>query len=96
MKAFWGLVVCLTIGVTHPARADSNACFTSTLRSSPGAYVTLNTGGVYVITPGGGRTTVQTWLPLDKIQVCHATGSAWALTNLSRKPTKTVTALQRN
>jgi hypothetical protein len=71
-------------------------CYAGQLRNSSGQFISLVTGLRFQVLPGAGRTAVTTWLPLDKVQVCHGDGSGYEITNLSRPHPSTVKVLRLN
>ncbi len=71
-------------------------CYAGQLRNSSGQFISLITGLRFQVVPGGGRMAVTTWLPLDKLQVCHGNGSSYEITNLSRPHPSTVKVLRVN
>jgi len=71
-------------------------CYAGQLRNSSGQFISLVTGLRFQVVPGGGRTAVTTWLPLDKLQVCHGDGNSYVITNVSRPHASTVKVLRVN
>jgi hypothetical protein len=79
----------------HQAVADQS-CFMSKVQDSSGATLTLLNGNNYLVAPGGNRVTAGQWRPLDKVQICRGNGSNSLITNISRDPHVTITAVRRN
>jgi len=94
MKKILLLAAGLVFGGVLPAAAQQ--CTMSKVQNSNGAMLLLVSGQSYTINPGRDRSTVAFWAPLDKVQVCRAGGSSYQITNLSRTPATTITALRRN
>ena len=76
-----------------PVGAPSN-CYAAKLRNSSGVFLSLTTGLRFQVLPGGGRTAVTTWAPLDKLQVCRSNGSLYEITNLSQPHPSSVKAMR--
>jgi hypothetical protein len=94
MKKSMLLAVVLIIAAALPAAAQQ--CTTSRVRGSPGTFLTLTSGQTFQVNPGRSRTAVRMWLPLDNVKVCRGAGSSFNITNVSRNPPVTITALRRN
>lgn len=100
MKKLLIPVICLTFGALAPALAESSSsssssCFNSKMLSGTGPTIRLSNGLTYMVAPGADRTKVTIWLPLDKLRVCHGTGSSWLITNLSRPTPQTITGIRQ-
>ncbi len=95
MRKFLVAAVCVALTGIPPAAAQTPPCFMNTLQNSSGAYVTLSSGFAYLVAPGRDRVTAGQWMPLDKLQVCRAAGSASKITNLSKTPPNSITAIMQ-
>jgi hypothetical protein len=90
------LMAVLACSVAQPALAANPACAMIKLRDSSTNFVTLLNGFVYLVYPGRDRVAASQWLPLDKLQVCRSNGSASLITNFSKTPPVTITAIRQN
>jgi hypothetical protein len=70
-------------------------CFDARLRNSTGMTLALDNGQRFRVVPGAGRTTVTTWLPRDRLEVCRVAGSKFSMTNLSRPRPTTIQAVRQ-
>lgn len=74
--------------------ASATRCFSARMRNSSGMFMTLDNGQRFQVLPGSGRSTVTTWLPMDRLQVCRSAGSMFDITNNSRARPSTIRAMR--
>ncbi|WP_297493641.1 hypothetical protein [Acidocella sp.] len=92
MRKYFGLAALLALFAAPPALAGP--CFMSQVRDSSGAILTITAGYVYRVYPGRYTVAAETWLPLQRLLVCHYGGSVDRITNLSLRHKVTILAVR--
>jgi hypothetical protein len=78
------LLLFMFLAVFSPAAAAAQDCHADTVRNGEGVLLVLSSGWSFKLFPGDDRLA-GSWCPLEKVTVCHLSGAAYRITNLSRQ-----------